>query len=68
MQLEEIEYARINEIDSDDEESAPALPDYNDEENAIGIVAEVTGLKARDQAKKSTFFLCYTKLSLKHSR
>lgn len=67
MQLEEIEYARINAIDSDDEESAPTLPDYNDEENAVGIVAEVTGLKARDQAKKSTFFLCYTKLSLKHS-
>lgn len=62
MQLEEIEYARINEIDDDDDESAAPVPDYNDEENAIGIVAEVTGLKARDQAKKSAFPLSFLSL------
>jgi len=67
MQLEEIEYARINEIDDDDEESAAPVPDYNDEENAIGIVAEVTGLKARDQAKKSAFLCSFLNVAYESS-
>ena len=55
MELEEREYARIAEIDDGD--SPPPVPDYADESNANGIVAEVTGLKAKDSSRKSSFSL-----------
>ncbi|GAA5965708.1 hypothetical protein JCM3765_003226 [Sporobolomyces pararoseus] len=50
MELEELEYARIAEIENGD--SPPPIPDYDDESNASGIVAEVTGLKAKDSTSK----------------
>jgi hypothetical protein len=53
MELEELEYARIAEIDEGD--SPPPLPDYDDESNANGLVAELTGLKAKDDTEKSKY-------------
>lgn len=51
MQLEELEYARNAELEDGD--SAPSVPDYDDESNANGVVAEVIGLKAKNKNAKS---------------